>query len=130
MTNNIGNLEAKTVYIVDSFNKRKIKKSTPTLLLGVLEKFPKSTLKEIENKAVSNRNKSLISNFNSANTIRKVKGYSLYPNLRAYVNARLRAIIRYYTNKEVINNTFNGLFPIVKEEVSGKDRYTLNKITV
>ena len=53
-------IEVKTVYIVDRFNKRKFKKSTPTLLLGVLEKNPNSTLKDIENKTIRILGRSII----------------------------------------------------------------------
>jgi len=130
MTNNIGNLEAKEVYIVDRFSKRKIKKSTPTLLLGIIENNPRSTLKDIENRAVKGRNKAIVGNYNSANTVRIAKGVSPYPNLRGYISTRLRAVIRYYLNKEVISNTFGGLYPILKEDIDGRDRYSLNKVEV
>ena len=136
MTNNISTLEeknpviAKTFYIVDKFSKRKIKKSTPTLLLGYIEKNPGSSLKVIENKAVASRNKALVANFNTANSVRKAKGYASYTDLRAYVSSRLKAVVRYYLNKGVIENTFNGLTPIVKEDKNGKDLYSLGTYSI
>ena len=128
MTNKNGNLDdfkAKTLYIVDVANKRRNKKSMPTLLLGVIEKNPDISAKDIENKIVNSRNKAIIANYDSANAVRKAKGFALYPSLRAYIKTRLTAVIRYYTASDVIKDVFGGTLPLVRTVSDGKTRYRL-----
>ena len=120
---------ATTFYLVDSANKRRNKRSTPTLLLGVIERYPDSTAKEIENRTVNGRSKSILSNYESANNVRKAKGFTLYPNLRAYITARLTAVIRYYTASDVIEGTFNGSIPLIRTITDGKTRYRLGVVS-
>ena len=135
MSNNSNNLEDKTTYMVNEFNeveekntkfislidikgKRRFKNSTPTLILNTLEKLKGGTLKEVENKLVSSKNKSLIANFNKANLVRIAKGNEPYSTLREYVRVRINKVKTYYFAKDIIKDIFNERPPIVN--VNGK----------
>ena len=112
----------KNVYIVDSFNKRKLKKSVPTAILNIIENYPDSTIKDIENKAV---NLVAVKNgFTLAVAVAVAKGNESF-TIRAFARRRIIAVIRYYTALDVVKGVFNGLNPIVKRADNGIDRYTL-----
>jgi len=114
----------------DSLNKRKIKKSTPTLILNYIERYGEVSAKDIENGLTKGRSKAIITAYNTANAVRKAKGKEVYPSLRSYLKARITAVIRYYTNKGIIENLFNGRFPIIRKNNGKVDVFSLGKIEV
>lgn len=118
-------IKPKTLYIVDRYNKRRIKKSVPTEVLNFIEKKPLSSIKDIENSLIKRIN--VKTAYNKA--LKKALAIGRNPfKIREFTRRRIIAVIRYYTNKSVIDNEFNGLYPIIKEDVKGIDRYTLGTI--
>jgi len=105
----------KLVYLIDIANKRKLKKSTPTLILNKLEAFPFITRKELENRLVSSPTKPLKTNYNTALAVAKAKGNASF-TLRDYISRRITALIRYYTASDIIEGIFNNNPPIVKSK--------------
>ena len=96
-------VKVKKVYIIDFYDKRKVKKSTPTYFLNYYENNPESTLKEIENAIVKKRPKNLINNYREVNAKREASEKSIpYSNFRAYIENALKRNFRYYTSEKEI----------------------------
>lgn len=126
MSSNSNNLEAVKgsvpVYLIDTVNKRRLKKSTPTAILNLFEKYPNSTAKEIENKAVK------ITAVKNGYKIALAKAVAVGKEpftLRTYTARRIKAVITYYSASDVIKDVFNGNFPLIRRVKDGLDRFTL-----
>ena len=120
--------DIKYIALVDIKNKRRLKKSVPTLILNTLERLNGATLKELESALVKSPVKPLKEAYKKANNVRKAKGYEPYNSLRAFVKARIIAVKRYYTAKDVIRDVFNGKSPLVTD--NGKFYLTYSEYRV
>jgi len=141
MSNNFGTLEdrvytvselngintdgIKKVFTVDIANKRRSKKSTPTLILNALERSPDSSIKEIENRLASNPSVALKANYNTAKAVRLAKGFNAI-SLRDYVRDRIKKVFKYYLNPNVVTDVFSGYNPLIfTVDSKGIERYSL-----
>ena len=118
--------EIKSVFIVDLYNKRKLKNSVPTAILNALERNADSSKKELANRIVGSSNKAVTKAFNTALAVAVAKNRPRF-SLRSFIERRITAVIRYYTATDVITDVFNGSFPIIRRNDNGLDRYTLAK---
>jgi len=124
-------VKVKKVYIIDFYDKRKVKKSTPTYFLNYYENNPESTLKEIENAIVKKRPKDLINNYREVNAKREASEKSTpYSNFRAYISNALKRNFRYYTSEKEIKETFGNNKPFVITRKGNFNAITLGIIEV
>ena len=108
----------KPVLTIDFFNKRKIKKSIPTYLINILEKFPEGLLvKELENKIVSSKDKFILEK--KAEIEKKDKAF------REFIKGRITAVVRYYNAPDVIESEFNGSRPLILDKTGEKNKLIL-----
>jgi len=115
----------KYVALIDVANKRRIKKSAPTLILNKIESLNGATLKEIENALAKSPTADFKKSYNSANSVRIAKGFEPYAKIRDFVIARLTAVKRYYTAENVVRDVFNGIPPLVSVNENGKENFYL-----
>lgn len=122
-SNNLGEGErlegVKSVYVIDRYDKRKVKNSTNTLLLNLIEKTPGLTSKDYENRLVKSNKIAL--NYKIAEAVSKgkaeAKGREFKPStLREYVSRRLKKTLEgYYLKAKVIKEDFDNIAPIIKD---------------
>lgn len=125
MSKDSGNLEAAKVakiYLVDLANKRKLKKSVPTNILNLIEKYPDSSVKDLENRAVK------LAGIKNGYSIALKKAVAIGNEkftLRTFARRRIVAVLRYYSAADVVSAVFSGKNPIIKRSIKDIDRYTL-----
>lgn len=115
----------KAVYLVDLKEKRK-RKSPTSEFLNFIERYPSSSLKDIENGLI--KNKTVKESYATALAVRKAKGSSEI-SLRDFVKGRIRKLVAYFLAPNIVKDEFGGKFPLLKEVSEGKETYRLGVYT-